>query len=190
MPVDFERQYWDSRYQRGGNSGKGSYGDEGSEKVCAIAKLCQHQGIDSILDIGCGDMSLGARLVTAIKPRKYLGLDVSPVIIEKDARRFPSLSFVVIDNCTFSYPADLVLCIDVLFHVKDDADYSALLGSIKRSFTKMAIVSNYHTSLEQNLPNSHMARRVFKPDAIGPVIDQIRLLSNPEKSLYCYRKEP
>ena len=54
--IDEIKNYWDGRYKEGGDSGPGSYGDEAEIKVRAITKL---SGINSILDVGCGDFNIG-----------------------------------------------------------------------------------------------------------------------------------
>lgn len=77
-------QYWENRYRKGGTSGAGSTGEYRKWKWGIIESYVGN--VDDVLDVGCGDLSFWEGRDCP----KYLGLDISPTIIEKDRQLRPS----------------------------------------------------------------------------------------------------
>lgn len=73
------KSYWESRYQKGGNSGFGSYGRLAKFKAEVLNDFVAKNSIQSVMEFGCGD---GNQLKLAVYP-KYIGLDVSPKAIKR-----------------------------------------------------------------------------------------------------------
>jgi len=120
--------YWDRRYLSGASSGGGSVGRTRDWKWGLIDEHVEISG-KSVLDVGCGDLSFWENRDC----KRYTGLDFSDVVIEKNLLRRPDWSF----RCTdASEPADLstqiVLCLDVLFHVLEDPVYEGILRNLSR----------------------------------------------------------
>jgi SAM-dependent methyltransferase len=142
QPADFDyKEYWNERYRSGGDSGAGSYGDLADFKADYIHGFLAKHPVESVLEFGCGD---GNQLRLMRFPR-YLGLDVSDAAVERctgifreDAtKRFQVYTPGVLRDVP---RADLVLCLDVLYHITDDADYLATLRDIFASSAKYVIL--------------------------------------------------
>src|SRR5262245_25314339 len=79
------------------SSGSGSsaaHADLYARTVCTFAR---EHGVRRIVDLGCGDFTVGARLLDA--GADYVGVDVVPELIEHNERRFgsSSVSFACLD---------------------------------------------------------------------------------------------
>ena len=76
-------------------------------------------------------------------------------------------------------PADLVLCLDVLFHQASQARHDAVLAKVCSTFTKMAMVLTIH-ALEDEAPHVHLWD-LHWPEGIG-----VRRWPSwhPDKTLY------
>src|SRR3990167_1721268 len=162
---NFEKKYWDSRYERGYNSGNGSYGDLLYKKLQWLMGL----DIESISDIGCGDFNFGKDLLKIYPNARYVGQDISKVIIEKNKKNYPERIFTTDIN---ELPqADLLTCIDVLLHVIEDDELEALLQQIENKWTKYLAITAY----ERDEPmQSHVRIRKFDYQRFGkPIIRQI-----------------
>lgn len=90
-----------------------------------ISKLAL-QGHESILDIGCGDGKISARLAQAVKNGSVVGIDLSEDMIRLAEERFPSfkyqnLSFLCMDaaNINLSDKFDIAFSNATLHWVKD-----------------------------------------------------------------------
>jgi SAM-dependent methyltransferase len=129
-----EYEFWDNRYRLGGDSGKGSTGIWRKWKWRIIEGFVRIED-KSVLDVGCGDL----QFVKGKKFKSYMGIDISPFIIGKHQRmkskhpeRFEDWAFFVCDATT-SPPmtqADVVLCMDLLFHIMDDTRFAQLLDNL------------------------------------------------------------
>src|ERR1700719_5232063 len=76
--------YWEGRYNQGGNSGEGSYGQLADFKARVLNDFIKEKDIQSAIEFGCGD---GNQLAKIAYP-KYIGLDVSATIIKKCIEKF------------------------------------------------------------------------------------------------------
>ena len=73
------KDYWNTRYKTGGNSGAGSYNNLANFKAKIINNFIQKNNIQSIIDYGVGD---GNQLKLINTENKiYTGIDVSSIII-------------------------------------------------------------------------------------------------------------
>jgi 2-polyprenyl-3-methyl-5-hydroxy-6-metoxy-1,4-benzoquinol methylase len=158
-PFDY-KEYWNERYRSGGDSGSGSYGDLAQFKADYIHAFLAKHPVESVLEFGCGD---GNQLGMMRYPR-YLGLDVSEVAVKRCAEMFrqdETKRFLTYTPGTLRdvLPADLVLCLDVLYHITDDAEFRMTLQDIFSSSSKYVIL---YTSLEK--PTTGEARHVRSHD--------------------------
>lgn len=71
-------EYWEKRYEMGGNSGAGSYNRLAIFKADVVNSFVKNYDIDVIIEWGCGD---GNQLRLAQYPQ-YVGIDVSPKAVE------------------------------------------------------------------------------------------------------------
>jgi len=125
--------YWRERYRKGNTSGTGSYGRLAAFKAEVINGLLRELDIASVIEFGCGDgHNLGM-----IEYPEYLGLDIAPTAIVLCAERYaadPGKSFFLYHPVAFAnksfLAADMVVCLDVLYHIIDEADFRKTLADI------------------------------------------------------------
>ncbi|HEX5385653.1 MAG TPA: class I SAM-dependent methyltransferase [Gemmatimonadales bacterium] len=139
------RDYWETRYARGGNSGAGSFGKFAEFKAEVINAFVRRHGVRSVIELGCGD---GAQLALAEYP-SYVGVDVSPTAVERCGQRFagdPTKRFVVaeppsapsLDGASLS--ADLALSLDVIYHLVEDAVFERYMAQLFACATRFVII--------------------------------------------------
>jgi SAM-dependent methyltransferase len=81
----------------------------------------------SVLEVGCGTGTLLSRL----EPRRGLGVDNSPRMVEIAAAKFPGLEFAVADaeNLDLRETFDFIIVPDVVEHLSDPG---AMFGAVRR----------------------------------------------------------
>jgi SAM-dependent methyltransferase len=106
-------------------------------------------GVQRVVDFGCGD---GNQLSLAEYP-SYVGLDVSGRVIEKTSARFAddeSKSFIWYDPTRSvnrgAITGDLVLSLDVILHLVEDATLDAYLLNLDRAGSRYAVVYRGRTN--------------------------------------------
>jgi SAM-dependent methyltransferase len=157
--VDFRMNYWDTRYRDGGASGKGSVGSARRWKWRVIRRCVPDVHKRRVLDVGCGDVSFleGRRF------ESYLGIDASPTVIQKNRKRRPDLRFEVLDAADSPLPnANVVFCMDVLFHIMRDVDYEAILENLGRAAQEWLFVATWRAN---PLESSEDNYQKFRPPA-------------------------
>jgi hypothetical protein len=125
--------YWEKRYQDGGNSGAGSYGDIARFKAEYLNRFVLEHEVSSVVEFGCGD---GAQLSRAEYPR-YVGLDVARSAVEHCSGRFAgdtSKSFIFYDPAFFhnngAIKGDLAVSLDVVLHLVEDTVLETYLSHL------------------------------------------------------------
>lgn len=130
--------YWEGRYLKGGNSGPGSYGRLAHFKADTINAIVQEFDVQSVIELGCGD---GAQLELVEYPR-YHGFDVSAAAVKLCEARFrdrPGFSFSLMDDLP-TYRADLLLSLDVLYHLVEDAVFEGYLASLFNASDRLVLI--------------------------------------------------
>ena len=119
-------EYWERRYSDGGTSGVGSVGKAREWKWNRL--LAYAGAMDDVIDVGCGDL----RFWQGHSCENYLGIDISPTVLERNAREHPHWKFVLHDAETpvQGIAARIVICLDVLFHILDDSAYVRILENL------------------------------------------------------------
>ncbi|MDC0304874.1 class I SAM-dependent methyltransferase [bacterium] len=152
--------YWEERYNNGGDSGAGSYNQLAKFKANIINDFVQEKMIDDTLELGCGD----GNQLKYLKFNKYKGMDVSPSAIKRCEELYsndPTKTFEVIGNSS-NAKYDLVLSLDVIYHLVEDDVYERYMNKIFDSAKKYVIIysSNYN---EKNfgLRSEHVRHRKF-----------------------------
>jgi ubiquinone/menaquinone biosynthesis C-methylase UbiE len=150
---DYKR-FWEENYERGGNSGSGSYGVLAAFKAEIINEFIAQNKVQTVMEYGCGD---GNQLSYMNYPA-YLGLDIAYSSIEQCIRKFKddhSKSFQVYRPSHFVnhafFTAELVVCLDVLYHIIDEDDFQKTLDDIFTSATKYVIL---YTKVTEDNPVS------------------------------------
>ncbi len=171
-----EKDYWNTRYAQGGNSGAGSYGLTGKKKLDHLAKL----DFSSVSELGCGDFNFGNNLLD-LHPASYIGLDVSEVAVIKNSQQYPQHTFGVVGT-DYSLPqGDLLLCVDVLFHIIEDSEYERVLSALEKTWTKYLALTAYERDEEFS---NHVRIRKFDYKRFGEPI--VREIVEENGSLYFY----
>jgi hypothetical protein len=186
--------YWNKRYQQGRTSGAGSEGEEGAYKARYITGFCAENDITSVIDWGCGDGQV-LELVRFPKHIAYLGLDVSPLIIDRMREKFPvHYRFKTVDDYHHTFPIEnyrTALSLDVLFHLPDDRDYDRYLVNLFGSATQFVII--YATNTPDGRTARHVFRREFTPDIANRFPDwELKVAEEPLRpglaSFFVYEK--
>lgn len=131
--------YWENRYATGGNSGAGSYGNLAQFKADILNDFVQCNGIQSVIEFGCGD---GNQLSLSKYPR-YTGFDVSATAIDMCKNRFKgdaTKQFYLMSESNSEQMAELVLSLDVIFHLVEDAVYFEYIQKLFRSSIKYVVI--------------------------------------------------
>ena len=168
QPFRDSGSYWERRYQQGGLSGDGSYGRLAEFKAEVLNRFVGEQEIRTVAEFGCGD---GNQLSLADYPQ-YVGLDVSETAIKLCAERFArddSKTFVHIvpglaNDSTTSVSAELVLSLDVIYHLVEDAVFHTYMESLFNTAERFVII--YSSNKEQPGQLPHVRHRKFT-DWIG-----------------------
>jgi tetratricopeptide (TPR) repeat protein len=135
--------YWNDRYVNGGNSGSGSYGELAQFKADVINQFIKSNNITSTIEFGCGD----GNQLSLINYTDYTGFDISEAAVkickkryEKDSKKqFFAYSPSDYKNLNIEQ-ADLVVCLDVLYHIIDESDFINTLDAIFTSSKKYVIL--------------------------------------------------
>jgi SAM-dependent methyltransferase len=168
--------YWERRYAEGGASGTGSVGRLAEFKAQVLNEFVEHHGIQSILELGCGD---GSQLALARYP-SYVGVDVSQTALDLCRSRFagdPSKRFFhYSERGEYAGSYDLILSVDVIFHLVEDRVYQEYVADLQRHARRFIIIysSNYEDDPEHPWA-PHVRHRKFSDD-LDSLTDRWRFL--------------
>ena len=150
--------YWEGRYETGGNSGAGSYGRLAEFKANFLNTFVEQHQIQSVIEYGCGD---GAQLTLA-RYASYTGVDVSGKAVEMCRIRFAddtSKRFLEWNELAPDSVADLSLSLDVIYHLVEDATFEAYMQRLFASARRFVIV--YSSNKEEDSLVKHVRHREF-----------------------------
>ncbi len=181
--TEYEKSYWNLRYSGGvpqdSTSGYGSYGVQLHRKLSWMKEFIEDHEVSKIVEFGCGDFNFGRGVLALFPFSDYLGLDVSDVIVQRNQELFKAFKF---KNITEEAPeADLVMCVDVLFHVIEDDEVNKLLNRIEKSWTKYLVISAYERDEEMH---NHVRIRKFDYARFGEPV--LRKIVEEDGELYFY----
>jgi SAM-dependent methyltransferase len=183
MNVVTEQTHWNNRYGKGQSSGAGSYGKPMLRKVAWLSAL---EDVNSITEIGCGDFNFGKHLLAAMpKTTAYKGFDVSDFVIDRNKILYADPGRVDFYHMTAdnvpTVPSDLVLCVDVLFHIHTEDNWIKMLEGLKRNWRKYLAISAYEYD---GIRAWHVWIRKFDPAFFGTPI--LRKVIEDDGQLYFY----
>lgn len=146
--MSIEEKFWDEKYAKGGISGQGSIGIYRNWKWNKI-KNTIGLSFTSLIDIGCGDLRFwkhpAAKRIFKQRVFKYVGLDISKEIIDRNRRNFPKYKFV-------HTPAHLeieglrsqvVFVLDLLFHLMNDSEFELTLENVCRYTNQFLVIYSW-----------------------------------------------
>lgn len=154
------KDYWNTRYKRGGTSGAGSYNRLAEFKADIINGFVKDNNIKTVLEWGCGD---GNQLKYANYPQ-YIGLDISEKAIDICKELYKndtSKEFFYIGDDSFKgFKAELVLSLDVIYHLVEDDVYEQYMNNLISSSSRYIIIySCNEDEIQQKL--KHIRKRKF-----------------------------
>jgi SAM-dependent methyltransferase len=132
-------------------SGNGSTGYFADVYCTLVQDLVREKGIRSLVDLGCGDFRIGARLAPMVE--KYTGIDIVPDLIGHHQANYASevASFVCLDIVDDPLPVgDLCLLRQVLQHL-NNAEIATVLK--KLTAYKWVLITENVSAGEIRFPN-------------------------------------
>ena len=152
-------KYWIKRYEKGGNSGPGSYNQLAQFKAKIINHFVQKNNIKSIIECGCGD---GNQLRLAKYPQ-YLGLDVSREALSRCRDIFhddnSKLFKLMIDYS--GEVAELTLSLEVICHLIEDDVFDRYMRDLFSYSGKYVIIYSSNTDIQERSIVQHFRHRKF-----------------------------
>lgn len=152
--------YWEQRYKKGGTSGFGSYGRLAEFKARVINQFVKEKDVQKLIEFGCGDGNQLAKIAVS----KYLGIDVSPTIIQHCRTIFQddaSKRFLTVaEFLAEKEKAELTLSLDVIFHLVEDQVFEAYMKDLFDSSARYCIVYSCD-SRDTSTDAQHVRQRTF-----------------------------
>lgn len=152
--------FWEKRYQSGGNSGTGSYNNLAEFKARVINKFVNDNSVNSVIEFGCGD----GNQLKYFDFKNYTGIDVSPFILEKCKEEFAgdiSKKFYTSKEYKPS-KSDLALSLDVIYHLVEDEVYNSYMTDLVNSSSAYLIIySSNDSNHKDNDLVPHVRHRTF-----------------------------
>ncbi len=176
--------HWQRHYERGGDSGPGSYGESALYKAGLINRVIREHGIHSIVELGCGD----GNQLTYLEVDQYIGLDISKVAIQRCLARHggnAKRSFIWYDQDYFHDPlrivsADCAMSLDVIFHFIENDVFVRYVHNLFNCGRRFVII--YGLDQAQVRPG-HVSVRLRKySDYIAANIPEFRIALHVPKT--------
>jgi cyclopropane fatty-acyl-phospholipid synthase-like methyltransferase len=184
--------YWERRYRKNGNSGNGSYGENACYKASIINAFVTKNNIKRVIDFGCGD---GNQLKRFHFP-DYIGFDVSSTALDKcrnifkddSTKRFFLYHQNIFTNDGNQFRGDLVLSLDVIFHLVEDHLFEQYIHHLFSASLKYVIIYAWDVEEEKKY---HVRHRKFT-QWIERNITDFQLIERVTENSFCdffiYRK--
>jgi hypothetical protein len=141
------QDYWQERYEKGGNSGAGSYNRLAKFKAKILNDFIKKNHVETAIELGCGD---GSQLGSVSYPN-YIGFDISEKAVDlcRDKyARYNNKHFFAYSGETLNvnkFNADLTVSLDVIYHLSNDVVYdNYLINLFSLSKKYVVIYSNYN----------------------------------------------
>jgi hypothetical protein len=182
--------YWENRYNKGGNSGKGSYDRLAEFKADVLNTFISSNNIKNVIEFGCGD----GNQLSYFNFQSYIGLDISQSAIKLCIEKYHDdigKSFYLYDTRIFQdnhklFRADLAISLDVIFHLIEDDIYAKYMTHLFKAANKFVIIyssnidgtqsihykdRNFTNWIEQNLKGWELMQVIdnkYKYDSKNP----------------------
>ena len=132
-------EYWNKRYKKGKRSGTRKAHEWVHQQIEKYLDLEECE----VLDVGCGDLHFWKRPM----PERYRGIDFSEEIVNQ-MKRIGGDRFVLADITDphlidYIEPADVVLCMNVLYHQMTEEDYRATLINLNRLTKSILFLTDF-----------------------------------------------
>jgi hypothetical protein len=118
--------------------------------------FCETKQIESVLDIGCGDLTW-MPLTKTFQTKEYTGIDIVKTLVDSHSIKYPQHKFFCLDAVTEPLPYSEVICIrDVLFHLPIE-DIQTLLEKIR---CKYLFATSCRNDVNDNIFDRYHYRRL------------------------------
>lgn len=159
-------EFWEKTYRLGNTSGSGSYGRVAAFKAKTLNDFVARNNIKRVLDLGCGDGNQNALFDFP----HYTGIDTSETIINKNKALYadtPHREFFQNDCSdggadTHVYQPDLVVSLDVIFHLIEDELYNAYMNALFHSGNRYAIAFTHKLPAGEPVPETQSDHTKFR----------------------------
>lgn len=134
--------YWEDIYRYGGTSGNGSYGEIALFKANIVNNIIEKYNANTVIEFGCGD----GNQLGYMNYNNYIGFDISNSAVERCRNLYindNSKEFIHYTPDSFDcspYRADMVVCLDVLYHITDENDFVNTLTYISKCASKVVVL--------------------------------------------------
>lgn len=159
--AEFEssENYWKERYQKGGNSGEGSYNKFAIFKSDVINDFVSRNSISSAVEHGCGD----GNQLGLLRIPSYTGIDISHEAIQICREKYKndrSKSFFTLDEYP-GHPAEMAISLDVIYHLVEESTYHDYLTALFNSSTRYVVIYSSNTDTQDKYQGKHVHHRKF-----------------------------
>ena len=153
------RSYWVNRYRTGGGSGPGSLFRLAAFKARTINELVKKLKINTVIEFGCGE---GSQLSLSEYPH-YIGFDVSPHALDNCRKIFAKDPFKVFKPLDeyIGEKADLVLSLDVIFHLVEDVIFADHMQRLFEASNKYVLIYSSNKDKQDENQALHVFHRKF-----------------------------
>ena len=151
----YKRGFWKQGHSLSGLGSEGKWADD----YCTfVGNYIRENGVQKIVDAGCGDFSVGERLLPLVK--ECVALDISRFVIEQNRLAFNAqdkVTFQVFDITKDAIPAcDLLLVRQVLQHLSNEQIECVLLNIEASSARKVLITEHAMCAPYRKIMNSKL----------------------------------
>lgn len=169
--------YWQSRYQAGGTSGRGSYGELAHFKADILNKVVEREMVNTVGEFGCGD---GAQLALATYP-KYVGFDVAASAVSLCTTKYSgdtTKQFRHLTSLNASERFDMTLSLDVIYHLIEDKVFYAHVHTVFTHALRLVVI---YSSNHDDHSCRHVRHREFTShiECTKPNWALLEIIKNP-----------
>ena len=141
------KDYWNARYNSGLTSGAGSYGKLAKFKAKVLNEFVKNNKVKSVIELGCGD---GNQLSLCNYP-KYIGIDTAEKAVKICKDIFKGDKTKKFKTEYKNETAELVISLDVLFHLVELEDWKQYLNQLFTASTKYVIIYSSNAEPDPNV---------------------------------------
>ena len=142
------KDYWEKRYEKGGNSGAGSYNNLALFKASVLNNFVTQNKINTVIEWGSGDCNQ----LSLANYKNYIGYDVSKTAIKICKSKFfndSTKTFIYMgNNFSNNKKADLTLSLDVIYHLLEDNVFDLYMKNLFDSSNKFVCIYSSNINKE------------------------------------------
>lgn len=147
MEHHFTQEYNPKSSLWGGETvcGEGSVLDKNLSFIEWLGRKTQELGIESIIDVGCGDMNYMKHFLNRFEGLRYCGVDISKPLIESNSETYSLLDFQHLNICDSTPVGHHQLCIvkEVFIHISKEQVLNAISNIRKIDGLEYLLVSGH-----------------------------------------------